>query len=609
MQTVFKKNIKSLESVNSSLAKELLKIEQLEVFEPSNSIETITDLNIFDHKNQTYIYDNPKLELAQQLQEFKVYENYRYLYLYGIGNGLFLLSLLLNHEAQRVVLFEDNIELIYIAFHFHDYSDFLKSKKIQILKSTDIDFEFGIKIFDYQDSIFCIDYFEIFTSEYYKRFSNYKNLKVLFTQIIEYLKIRSGNMINDSLKGIEQSFNNIELMFKSKKLSNFQNLYKNKTAIIVSTGPSLHKQLKLLKSIESKAIIISVDASYPILYRHGIIPDFVVSMERDEPTSHFFKDIPYSFQEKSDFILVSLQHKSVFDAIKKEQQVIVFRNLKEYRYFEYDDFGYLANGHSAANMALDFAYHIGVSKTVLIGQDLAFAKDGSTHTKGHIFETNDLIEQEKKDGRLYELEAYGSEGVVKSHVYWVLFKNALERFILKYSDNMLCINATEGGAKIYNCIEDSFLNITNVLKKLDDKDIIKVDQISKEESAKLLKSFNKKNTKLEKDYKKYNHILKNIINKIKKFDKYGSVKSLLLYNEILSVKKEIKNIKTFHDFISPIIASSLDAQERELAYKYAQCYKDDYERAETIIKFSYENLKLMDTNSTLIMKKINSSSS
>lgn len=59
------------------------------------------------------------------------------------------------------------------------------------------------------------------------------------------------------------------------------------TAIIVSTGPSLDKQLNTLKKFAPYVSIISVDASYPILARHDIKPDYVMSIERIEPTSSF----------------------------------------------------------------------------------------------------------------------------------------------------------------------------------------------------------------------------------------------------------------------------------------------------------------------------------
>ncbi|EOH7148894.1 6-hydroxymethylpterin diphosphokinase MptE-like protein, partial [Campylobacter coli] len=70
-----------------------------------------------------------------------------------------------------------------------------------------------------------------------------------------------------------------ELLNKRKGLS--------KTAIIVSTGPSLTKQLPLLKKYQNKATIFCADSSYPILAKHNIKPDYVCMLERTELTAEF----------------------------------------------------------------------------------------------------------------------------------------------------------------------------------------------------------------------------------------------------------------------------------------------------------------------------------
>ncbi|EAL0231058.1 motility associated factor glycosyltransferase family protein, partial [Campylobacter coli] len=77
--------------------------------------------------------------------------------------------------------------------------------------------------------------------------------------------VSHGNDPLDALQGIEQFVYNLpqmithpsykELLSKRKNLSD--------TAIIVSTGPSLTKQLPLLKKYASKATIFCADSSYP----------------------------------------------------------------------------------------------------------------------------------------------------------------------------------------------------------------------------------------------------------------------------------------------------------------------------------------------------------
>ncbi|WP_139427356.1 6-hydroxymethylpterin diphosphokinase MptE-like protein, partial [Campylobacter armoricus] len=73
-----------------------------------------------------------------------------------------------------------------------------------------------------------------------------------------------------------------QLCLKRKKQAN--------NAIIVSTGPSLIKQLPLLKQYANYASIFCADSAYPILAKYDIKPDYVLSLERTEVTSEFFNN-------------------------------------------------------------------------------------------------------------------------------------------------------------------------------------------------------------------------------------------------------------------------------------------------------------------------------
>ena len=140
---------------------------------------------------------------------------------------------------------------------------------------------------------------------------------------INYIAKASGNDINDAFRGVRQHFENIDLMLHSIKYKDLLKQKTIKTAVIVSTGPSLDKQLLLLKEHQEKVCILSVDASFPVLVKHGIKPDFVFSMERDEPTAIFFKKVSEKQQKDVIFVCASLQHKSVFNAINRIKKLLL----------------------------------------------------------------------------------------------------------------------------------------------------------------------------------------------------------------------------------------------------------------------------------------------
>jgi hypothetical protein len=295
-----------------------------------------------------------------------------------------------------------------------------------------------------------------------------------------------GNDTIDTLIGIEHHIKNLPIMLKGAKYSSLKNQKLSDVAVIVSTGPSLSKQLPLLKEIQDYVTIISVDASMPILEEWGIVPDFVTSLERKSPTAEFFKKTSPEFQKKFTTIHASLQHEEVLKNSYGEN-LLVMRPFKYTRYYELDDYGYAGRGMSAANQAYDVAYHMGYKKIVLIGQDLAYANDGKSHAKGHVFGEDEV----KEDENLYVM-AYGGKGVVKTTKVWNMFRGHFENDIaVAKQEGVETINATEGGARIEGAIERPFSEVVKEIKRVE-KRKLKLNYPSEEEINKnLVKAYKK----------------------------------------------------------------------------------------------------------------------
>ena len=61
-------------------------------------------------------------------------------------------------------------------------------------------------------------------------------------------------------------------------------------AVIVSAGPSLDKNVHLLKKIQGKALIITVDASIRAVIQAGVRPDILCTIDPNSP-ERFFSDL------------------------------------------------------------------------------------------------------------------------------------------------------------------------------------------------------------------------------------------------------------------------------------------------------------------------------
>ena len=265
-----------------------------------------------------------------------------------------------------------------------------------------------------------------------------------------------GNDSTDALIGINHTTAHIPDMIESIPLKNIikERTKKTKTAIIVSTGPSLNKQLELLKQVQNHATIISVDSSYPILKAHGIKPDYVTSIERVKWTSEFFNSEPSEFDKDIIFLTATLTHPTTVKYLKGRNSAYILRTLPYELGFEDDDFGYIAPGQSAAHLSFDIAVALEHERIIFIGQDLAYGEGRSSHAKGHIFSGN----SDKKKESKYTI-AYGGEGMAETMEVWNLFREFFEHIIAitqSKNQNLLIYNCTEDGARIAGTIEKSF---------------------------------------------------------------------------------------------------------------------------------------------------------
>jgi len=515
-------NIKSLLPHNPTLSASLISIQQASKYEIFIDEKDNANINIIDKEDFTPLYKTqPLVETMQNYKDFEKYSRYPYLYFFGLGNGVFYKLLLGNNELKRVVIIEPEIEIIYIVFHLHDFTQEINQKRVLFYLLKQIDFVLISELINKNESrLFLKTYFLEPLNEYYLKYhDDIVNINKIFTKSIEHSIYTLGNDANDALLGLTHHIQNIQTMVKNPSLFEFINKAKNtQTAIIVSTGPSLYKQLELLREIQDYVTIFSIDASFVVLSKYGIKPDIVVSLERIFNTSMFFRDTPKKYFKDVIFALTSIQHKATLSNIKDGTMMISQRPFGYTNYFDLIEYGYAGIGMSAANMAYELVYHSKFKQVILIGQDLAYGKDGSTHSKGHKFGQNEF----KMRHNDIKTVAYGGDGFVNTTKVWTLFRNFFENDIAQTPD-LKCINATQGGARINGSIEMDF---AQAIEKYVDK--------------------NRKKSNIKLSYPTNIQIDKNISkikNKIEYMLKYANQKLKEVQELFLKVAKECESIE------------------------------------------------------------------
>ncbi|EPJ1923592.1 motility associated factor glycosyltransferase family protein, partial [Campylobacter coli] len=513
--------------------------------------------------DNTFLYENVIDELNSMLNTYNdKYLLYPVLYFYGFGNGILFKALLQNKNHQHIVVFEKDIEIIWIMFHILDFSSELQSARLMILQTSSLDIEFFSNFCSSKPFFqFSRIYFLELMSHYYERF--HEDILGLNKKLAENFKnsiVFHGNDPLDALQGIEQFVYNLpqmithpsykELLSKRKGISD--------TAIIVSTGPSLTKQLPLLKKYASKATIFCADSSYPILAKHGIKPDYVCMLERTEITAEFFNHDFGEFDKDIVFVCAGVVHPKTIEYLKNKTFIITQKVLAFPYYINLKNFCYAAVGFSVAHTLSYLATYLSHKNIIFIGQDLAYAENGNSHP-------DDYQNSANYESQMYEhilTIAYGGNGKVETHSIWLLFKNWFENEMIPNTRKMgiTTYNCTEGGARIEGTIEKPFLwACENLLDKDLNKPFEKLEPLSlNKQNEFLLKAYYKvcKSIKHCRDFSK---ILSNDFEKIQSV--YLSLNEKEEYlnlaiekiDEFKNKLEDIKQMQDLYEILSPLL--------------------------------------------------------
>ncbi|MCE3046577.1 motility associated factor glycosyltransferase family protein [Helicobacter kayseriensis] len=562
MNNFFESNLASLAVKNPNLAFKLQNITPNQKYEVFIG-EDIANYNIVDKNENVAIFSTqPLQETMKRFDTLKESLYHPYLYCYGMGNGV-LHKLLLDQEIRkRIVVIEPELEILFIALHFIDFSQEILSGKLVLREDLDDQGIASLFEEDKHSKFYVKTYMLEIFNPYYERYrEKFLRINQSFIRAIEHLVVAVGNDAKDAIIGIKHHIANLPQTIQTPTLVDLVlNLKNRDTAIIVSTGPSLHKQLPLLKQIAPYATLFCIDASFPILYQNGIKPDIVLSLERVEATAKFYEETPKEAFEGVIFAITSIVHPRLRRAIEENGGLIQYsyRPFGYTTYFGIHEYGYLGIGMSAANMAYELIVHARFKRCVIIGQDLAFGDDGSSHSKGAVYGSDEIQKGSKRAGQSVYLTRYGGEGEVESTQVWKMFLNFYERDIANTPYPLEVINSTEGGARIKGTLELPFSEVLQRIPR-EEKQPIALDfpteevrqnnlKIIEEKCRLWLKEGKKKQKRIEKVFLKVAHFCEELetLNEEKRLE-------MIDYQKLDSLSKEIEKIKLF--FKEPLFGS------------------------------------------------------
>ncbi|EFP2985751.1 motility associated factor glycosyltransferase family protein, partial [Campylobacter jejuni] len=513
--TILEKNIQALLSgVNEPLGNKLLNFIQNKTCSRFNIDE---NLNIYDKTHNVFMYENLEEELNFFYQSIlEKTHRYPFVCIYGIGNALLIKNLAKHYK--HLFVFESEIELFILALSTIDLSEELCSGKIYLvdIKEERVDIQLLI-LFDMKDMFEYLSLYEMFTNNsFYKQFQQddwykantlcEKNIEVVIRNLIGNFQI--------ALPTYSHLLQNIPSMLESIPFQRILSERKNKfdNAVVVSAGPSLSKQLSLLKAYQDKAVIFCADGALSMLEKEGITPDYVTNLDYSDWPIKFFQN---KENKTSLNVLSCATHPSLVHFL--DNKSVVLRDDPLYQRFNLNDFGYIDTGTHVSHFSYTLALVLGFKNIIMIGQDLAFDEEGNSHSKGFSY-------GEKYEGGAnidkFKIPAYAGKGEVLTHIAWNDYRIKLEYLFACNDQKAKFYNATEGGARINFTEELSFKECCAKLLTKEKPKFELPKSLTKNRSDKLLVKFKEKIQKDQENAKRFlddalalKQILENILSK------------------------------------------------------------------------------------------------
>jgi Tfp pilus assembly protein PilF len=275
----------------------------------------------------------------------------------------------------------------------------------------------------------------------------YGQLRAEVYEYINKLNVSGATSVRFGHDFVSNRFRQLtSLPHNSYLLEHLQDLFAGVPAILVAGGPSLDKNIHLLPQAKGKALLIAVDTVLPALYKHGVLPDFVTSIDPQELTYEKLADVIPLVKDVS-LISVPAVTPRVTKTFPAPGIFWLFsaRAMEAWLHTLAGGKTLTAGAGTVAHANILSAVILKCSPIVLVGQDLAFptARSHATHTV--LTDQREMKTAQRSDENAMWVEGVNG-GKVRTNRAYFSDKEYFERIVGENPNHY--INATEGGAHI-----------------------------------------------------------------------------------------------------------------------------------------------------------------
>ena len=420
---IFKKNIKAINKINPDLEKWLKKTPNVDWIQKIKSQNGDDNFLITEGSQQfpAYFMKNPTKVAQTAAKNMNLYKEDISVIL-GIGLGYLVNEITKKMEkGHKVVVIEPVAQMVEMTLSNFDFSEYFSDGRLILVTPDGRD--------DLMDNTtFLLHHLSNqavisswpFTVEFYtrKRDDEYRELTKHISDVLNQILCNTGT-IAGAAGGIiaDNDMNCLPYVIRHRGVAELKDFYKDKPAVLVSTGPSLAKNIHHLIDAQNNVIIIAVGQAWRVLKAYDIAPDFICTVDFGEVNYVHFKGLL-----DSDVPLVTINR--TYAKLIKGYQGPKFIAATPVPGFEHMATGILTNkgfveaGGSVAHLCFGLAQLLGCNPITFIGQDLSLGETSHiplADAGGKVsVDQNGMINWEVSDQRCH-LHDMGMHGMGQVH--------------------------------------------------------------------------------------------------------------------------------------------------------------------------------------------------
>ena len=580
---LFSYNLKKLFDINPELAQKIVYLGEPKHLTFVNTDKGELNLSYHHHEDSFLLHDSKGAikELSPKWDDKNLSKEL--FYIFGVGLGydyLFLEKEIKKNPYKRIVFFEKDLGVLFRLFQTELGKKIMDSKNVEIVHFEQIN-EIEKEVDRVNNQNLLLELFCTALPSYQTHFSS------LCEKFLDFATV-SSTSTNAGIAEILSSssdffYNFIFAMLEIDKAHNahlLKNKFKNIPGIICGAGPSLKKQLPMLKKLKDRSIILGGSSTVSALSSEFFFPHFAGYLD---PYPRLYDRMLSNYAFASPTFCSSRPHHLAMKALHAPKLYV--KGSSNNPICEYLENELKIRGHGFTEMAsitgflTQIAIMLGLNPIIYVGVDLAYTNDQS-YSGGVVSLNSSDDDANLKQTQNVKIATYDIyQNPIMTNTIWVRESQMLKSLV-EFHPDIQFINSTEGGLGIKSVRNLSLSQVSeDFLQKfypLDGKVHVellntKFKHITKNSSVKILKE-------ILKSLKTVKKIYISIIHELEKMQEKKDYSVFKNSNIEKYEKKFLKELafQKFLYFYTQCYSKVSAKQEMEIERKKAQVPESEY---------------------------------